>query len=192
MQTPDLNNRVHAFAAALADAIGGQHVPRGDGEYRDWCATVQTPSYGVFIRQDNSGKRLEVSATAGPCASRNAIRRMWPRGSVAIGRPVADQVRDVCRRILTDENLRPCIEETDRRLAQEAEADAAQAATWAVIEAAGVRRSQHLSHAFSGSAGTYYTGRVEYNGGVTFERMGSVTADQAARILAILHEGESK
>lgn len=190
MDTPDLNNPIHAFAAALADAIGGDFVPAShtDG-YRDWVAHVQASEYGVFIRQDNSGKRLEITAAAVPRAPRNAARHGWPRGTVAIGRPVSDQVRDVCRRILTEENLRPCIDETHLRLTQEAEADAAQATTWAALEAAGARRSRHLGHAFSGPAGVYCSGRVEHNGGVTFERIGSVSADQAARILAILRGG---
>lgn len=192
--TPDLNNRIHLFASELAAAIGGTHAPTGgDGEYRDWCAQVLMPDYGVFIRQDNGGRRMEIITMPGAVAARNrvSISRQWPRGSVAMERPVADQVRDVVRRIINADELPACVAEAKARLEADAAAEARKAEAFAILEAAGARRSQHTEAEFhNGTApGTYYVGRVERSGQVTFTRLGSVTPDQAARIIAVLAEG---
>lgn len=136
---PDPNNRVHALAFALADAIGGIHEPTGSGgEYRDWCAQVLTPSYGVFIRQDNAGKRLEISTMPGAAAAKAhvSISRQWPHASVSLARPTAAQVKDIVRRVINSAELAACAQEAATRAAENAAADSRRAETFAILETA--------------------------------------------------------
>jgi hypothetical protein len=203
MNEPDPDNPCHALAEALAPLIDGTHEPFGpDATFRDWSAQVQAPGYRVFIRKSNNGKRLEVSTGPGQHDSRFATSRTWPAGTVAIdrmagimnpisGAKAAAVAEYVCDRILKEEALMPCIEETTRRRQQADEADERREAGLVAMEAAGARRSAHLKESFHngpGQPGAYYEGRLEHSGSVTFTRLGSVTTDQAARIIAILAE----
>lgn len=182
----DLNNRVHAFAHEMAAAIGGTAEAQ-----HDWCARVSGPDFDLFARQDNSGKRLEVRTEPKGQEWGRPRPRGWPEGTVALERPTADQVRDVVRRIINADELPACVAEAKARLEADAAAEARKAEAFAILEAAGARRSQHADAEFhNGTApGTYYVGRVERSGQVTFTRLGSVTPDQAARIIAVLAEG---
>lgn len=150
-----------------------------------------TDCYGVFIRQDNSGKRLDVMTMR---RNRNApdTSRQWPRGSVAINRPVQDQCRDIVRRVIRDPQLQMCVDEAKLRADQQAEADLLKTEAFAVLEAAGAKRSPNHAESFHQGPGQgYYQGRVEYSGRVTFARLGSVSPERAARIIAILAEEET-
>ena len=196
-----MSNRPFEVATALAAAIPGAHLsPRGPdtwraridvevrGKARAYCLIVSERGYGAAANKLTFTLYPPKSETR-----RNGLTAAWHTLSVSVSgsRPDAAIVADVLRRLVNQDDTDAALVRHTQAWQAERDRESAQAAALARYVAAGARPDTNANRAAiygPGTGTTYYLADVQADGGLYFQRLGSVNQSQALRILAILHE----
>ena len=200
--------RIHEIADALALHLGGKHVPANqDGEFFDWYARVEVdmpaPSYSYVLTLTARGygaKAGQITASLdAPRYKGETIhpRIDWPSASVNGDRDLQSIVADIARRVCNKPEANAALAAHAKALADR---DARQRGIEGALaeltrdssarESCNYPRSSSSAKLFNGNGGTYFTANVSPDS-VHFERIGSVSIDQAKRIIAILEEANA-
>jgi hypothetical protein len=190
---------VRPIAAELAAILGGTvDGTNRDGETFDYWTTIDMGADRISIRRVKA-TRLEISISArdvpAPIASRIGPQKA-PSITVDGTRDSAAIAKDIERRVIAPAQAAL----TEYR----AKARAVQARDGSLADVVALLQADFPNLAFTlesgretasmrgtGKASTYCHARVEPNGGVYFERIGTLPADKARRVLAILNEGSA-
>ena len=198
-------HRIHEIADALALHMGGTHVPaNNDGEFFDWyaCVTVDMPapshSYKIGLTRKGYGADAgKITATLAPAPYSGELlqaRIPWPSARIDEKRDLQAIVADIARRVCNAPEAATALNAHAAAL-KERNARAAGVngamddilASCKAHESPNFPRSSSEGRIFSTSGSGYFNARVSPTS-VYFDRLGSVSIDQAKRIIAILEE----
>lgn len=200
------DSKANVLAAQIAAHFGGEHVPmNADGEYYVSFAEIRVPATeqapahelsvdlrGYGAKKDRAEIRMYSTAKSQDSYNHGKAGEM----GVDSNRDINAICKEIRRRLYTPENIeklraheKRVAAERDRQASLEQRLAAMLARhknVWVQKGAAVNDRSVTL---YSQGKTACFNATLYPNGAVSFERIGSVSADQAARILDILAEG---
>lgn len=199
--------RIHEIADALAHHLGGTHVPANrDGEFVDWYACVEVPMpapslpYTLSLTRKGYGAKAgAITATLYPAdypGERISPRISWPRATVGGNRDNAAIVADIARRVCNTPAAAAALTAHAAALAdRDTAAAGVDGAMSRILTGTNARENQNSPRTSSSGnissnpGGVYYSARISPSS-VYFDRIGSVSVDQAILIIAVL-EGKA-
>jgi hypothetical protein len=191
---------VNVFAAQLAKALGGDHVPANqDGEYFENFAIVKVGTalpYNLNISKRGYGAKADqITVTVQPFtrdryADDYGSRIAWPAATVNGARPFKDIEKDIRRRVI--DKAQPALQEYEKLVAdggfKRATLDESMARLLAlpgVTENRNWPRSTTEGRVFGPNG---FDARVSASGSIWVDRL-TLTTAQAVKLYAILQEG---
>lgn len=209
METPRYYDApVNVLAREVAKTFGGTAEPmNADGEYFESWAQVrvsafeQCPAYIITLDRRGYGvKADQVTVSIQPakrCAEvSNYPPIVWPKAGMNATRDPQAIMADISRRVVNNPAARVALLEYARRVKELDERKAGVAGYLAhlLADAPNARTVDHYPPTHYGArifsvSGTHFEAQLSADGAIDFSRTGSVSMDQALRILAILREG---
>jgi hypothetical protein len=204
MTTPRTLNRwneidVRPIAAELAAILGGTvDGTNRDGETFDHWTTIDIGADRIGIRRTKN-TRLEISISANdvPAAIVGRVGGFKaPSVTIDGTRDSAAIAKDIRRRVIDPAQAGLADYRAKAQAVQARDGSLADVVASLQVDFPNLRftlESGRETASMSGTskAATYCHARVEPNGGVYFERIGTLPADKARRVLAILNEAAS-
>lgn len=203
---------VNQLASALATYLNGRHKPIGhdEDEFYEGYALVALPAKGDWPAREISlslrgygAQKHKLTARLSPAKLSNEVSMRGidlPECGVSIDRPREIVLREIARRVMSDAGKAALVEYNARIAAlydRDAALKSALATRLAESPNCGTSGNFPISSGagsvriFNQGSGAYFHANLYGNGEMSFERVGSINADMARRILAILAEGKA-
>lgn len=187
------------LANILASDLNATIQPNEFASDNDRHFNIKTDDLVIYVSRKGWGAKadfIEVGvAPNGRLEDNDCNYRLgWPTISLNGTRPVEALVADIKRRVINSEATSSALlkyrENVEAKRSRENDLGRAQQRLVALpnVRFARDRGTSSWTCDFYNYGGSYFNGRVNSDGQVTFERVGSVSMDKAERILKILGE----